>query len=111
MVNSENTLDVVFHALSSRARRSMLNRLAHGDATVGELARPLSMSKPAVSKHLRVLEEAGLVTRRRHGRVHRIHVQHDRLHVANQWLEERADMWNAAFDELERMLEEEHHGN
>ena len=106
-----DTLDAVFHALSSHARRSMLDRLAHGAATVGELARPLSMSKPAVSKHLRVLEDAGLVTRRRHGRVHRIHVRHGRLHTANQWLADRADMWNSAFDELERMLEEEQHGN
>lgn len=106
MVNDESTLDIVFHALANRARRSMLDRLAGGSATVGELARPLSMSKPAVSKHLRVLEDAGLVVRRRHGRVHRIHVRHDRLRQAGTWLEERADMWNAAFDELERLLEE-----
>ena len=111
MVNNGDTLDVVFHALASHARRSMLDRLAQGSATVGELARPLSMSKPAVSKHLKVLEDAGLVTRRRHGRVHHIHVRHGRLYTANRWLEERAALWNDAFDELERMLEEERHGN
>lgn len=105
MVKSD--LDRVFHALSHGARRTMLDRLSHGPATVGDLARPLSMSAPAVSKHLRVLEDAGLVTRRRQGRMHRIQVRADHLASAQSWLEQRAALWKSAFDELERMLKEE----
>lgn len=106
MVNSSAELDAVFHALSHGARRTMLDRLSHGPAHVGDLARPLSMSAPAVSKHLRVLELAGLVRRRRHGRMHRIQLERERLEAATSWLEERAALWDAAFTELDRILEE-----
>lgn len=106
MVNNIAELDGVFHALSHGARRTMLDRLSHGPAHVGDLARPLSMSAPAVSKHLRVLEQAGLVGRRRHGRMHRIHLERDRLEAAATWLKERAALWDAAFTELDQILEE-----
>ena len=89
----------------------MLDRLTGGEATVGELALPLDISAPAVSKHLRILEDAGLVSRHRHGRLHRIRVQHGPLRHAGRWLEDRAELWTAALDELDRMIGEEHDGD
>lgn len=72
MVNSSASLDATFSALSDPSRRAILASLSESERTVGELARPLPMSLPAVSKHLRVLEGAGLVTRRREGRTHHV---------------------------------------
>ena len=71
MVTRNERLDRTFGALADETRRAILGRLAHGDATVGELARPFRVSRPAISKHLRVLERAGLVHRGREGRISR----------------------------------------
>ena len=89
----------------------MLDRLADGEATVGELGAPLAMSAPAVSKHLRVLEAAGLVQRTRMGRSHRIHLRPAPLRRARGWLERRVEHWESALDQLDHLLEEDLHGN
>ena len=96
-------LDGLFGAMSSPARRAMLRRLARGDATVGELARPLAMSAPAVSRHLRVLEAAGMIERHRVGRVHHIRLQRRAFAPAAQFM---AGFWTEAFDALEAHLED-----
>ena len=79
-------------------------RLAHGPATVGEAARGLPVSKPAVSKHLKVLEQAGVITRRVEGRTHRLSLQERALVDAESWLEQHRQLWEGAFDAVERHL-------
>ncbi len=98
--SSDDRLDRVFHALSHRARRSLLRRLARGPAMVTELARPLPMSLPAVSKHLRVLERARLVSRKIDGRVHRCSLDTEPLNEVEGWLRERRAFWERALDRL-----------
>src|ERR1041384_8769506 len=82
---SAAALDATFSALSDPTRRAMLARLARHDASVGQLARPFDMSLPAVSKHLRVLHDAGLVAREKHGRVHRLSLVPGPLEEAQAW--------------------------
>src|SRR5579872_5596717 len=82
----DDRLDAVFGALSDRTRRAMLRRLSKGAATVGELAEPFPISLPAVSRHLRVLEEAGLVERRVDGRIHHCSLDGAKLLQAETWL-------------------------
>lgn len=83
----------------------MLDRLAGGPASVGELAGPFRMSAPAISKHLRVLEEAGLVVRERDGRVHRMDFAGGSLAGALQWLDRNHRFWSARLDRLAAFLE------
>ena len=84
--------------------RRLLEHLAQGDRCVTDLARPYSMSLPAVSKHLRVLEIAGLVRRRRHGRVHRLKLEARPMKQAAQWIEEYRRFWEESFDRLDEYL-------
>jgi DNA-binding transcriptional ArsR family regulator len=86
-------LDRVFGALSDATRRAILARLARGDATVGELAEPFAISRPAVSKHLRVLEAAGLVDRTREGRVSRCELDPAPMAEAAAWVERYRIFW------------------
>ncbi len=86
VVEQERVKDDVFHALAHRARRQMLGRLAAGDLTVGELAEPLTMTLAAASKHIKVLERAGLVHRMVDGRRHVCRLQRARLASAAAWL-------------------------
>src|SRR5262245_7206664 len=107
MVNhSEAELDAVFAALAHPARRAILQRLARGGATAGELAAPFRVSLPAISKHLRVLENAGLLQRRIDGRIHRIGLGSKPLLVATRWLEEHRRFWEPRLDALVRYLEQ-----
>jgi DNA-binding transcriptional ArsR family regulator len=107
MVNrSLDPLDAVFGALAHPARRRMLEQLATGAASVGQLAEPFRMSAPAISRHLRVLEAAGLVLRARDGRVHRMDLAGSQLAGAMQWLDTNHRFWSARFDRLAEMLEE-----
>jgi DNA-binding transcriptional ArsR family regulator len=99
-------LDDTFQALADPTRRQMLAMLTRGESTAGELGRPFAISQPAASKHLRVLEQAGLVRRRREGRVHRFRLNPDPLAQAEQWLNEQRAFWNAALDNLERFLDQ-----
>jgi DNA-binding transcriptional ArsR family regulator len=97
-------LDRIFRALGDRTRRDMLRRLADGDRTVGELAEPCDMSLAAASKHVRVLERAGLVRRTIRGRTHHCRLAPGRLSEAQRWLAFYQRFWTARFDALDRML-------
>ena len=98
-------LDHTFGALADPIRRAILARLARGDATVGDLARPFRVSRPAISKHLRVLERAGLVQRAREGRVSRCELDADALRDAADWIERYRAFWTGRLDDLARYVE------
>jgi DNA-binding transcriptional ArsR family regulator len=90
---SAHALDKIFAALSDPTRRAILTRLAQGDASVSELAAPFAMSLPAISKHLRVLEQAGLVERTKDGRVHRLRLVAQPLREAAAWIARYQQFW------------------
>lgn len=98
------SLDLTFAALSDPTRRAILHRLAEGDATVGELAAPFAISLPAISRHLRVLEDASLIVRERDGQHRRCRLQPQALERANDWLAFYRRFWNASLDRLEAHL-------
>ncbi len=100
-----NTLDRTFAALADPTRRRILADLAHGDQCVTRLARPYKMSLPAISKHLRVLEKAGLLRRRRYGRVHEMRLEAEPLKQAAKWVEEYRKFWEGSLDRLAAYLE------
>jgi DNA-binding transcriptional ArsR family regulator len=100
-------LDRVFHALSDRTRRALLARLSRGPATVTELARPFTMSLPAVSKHLRVLESARLVLREVEGRVHRCSLAPRPLKDVEHWLAHYRTFWEDTLESLGRFVDED----
>ena len=95
-------LDLVFGALSDQTRRQILANLANGPSAVGEIARPFKMSLPAVGKHLRVLERAGLIERNIDGRVHRCSLSAEPLKDVEAWLEHYRTFWDATLDSLSR---------
>jgi DNA-binding transcriptional ArsR family regulator len=106
MVNHQpDPLDAVFGALAHPVRRLMLQRLTEGAASVGELAAPFSMTAPAISKHVRVLERAGLVVRERDGRLHRMDLSGGALGEALRWLDRNHRFWTARLDALAAFLE------
>ena len=105
--SDDQRLNAVFAALADPTRRGIVARLARGPASVGELAAPLSMSAPAVSKHLRVLEQAGLLRRERDGRLHHCHLDARPLATAGQFIEHYRAFWQDSLDELARYLEAE----
>ena len=96
--------DVVFAALSDPTRRSIVRRLADGEATVLELAEPFPISLPAISRHLKVLEHAGLITRARAGRLRPSRLEGERLRDAAEWLERYRGLWTQGFDRLDERL-------
>lgn len=98
-------LDTVFSALGNATRRAILARLAEGETRVTELAAPHSMSLPAISKHLRVLEEAGLLTKERNGRIIRCRLAPARLKEAADWVEQYRRLWEGQFDRLSHYLD------
>jgi DNA-binding transcriptional ArsR family regulator len=98
-------LNQTFAALADPTRRRMLEQLARGNRCVTDLARPHSMSLPAISKHLRVLEKAGLLRRRRYGRVHQLRLEAKPLKQAALWVEEYRKFWEESFDRLAAYLE------
>ena len=104
-LNSER-LDRVFHALSDATRRDMLRRLASGEHTVGELAEPFHMSLAAASKHIRTLEDAGLIHRTVEGRTHRCRIEPGPLAGIGRWLRRYEKFWTSRLDDLERALRE-----
>jgi len=106
MVKSQSArLDATFGALADPTRRAILQRLSRGDALVTDLARPFAMTLPAISKHLGVLERAGLVERHREGRVRRCQLMADPMRGAAQWLDHYRQFWEAGFDRLARYLD------
>jgi DNA-binding transcriptional ArsR family regulator len=106
MVNYLPALDATFAALADPTRRAILARLARSDAPVGELARPFSMSLPAVSKHLSVLERAGLLIREKEGRVRRCRLLPGHMHAAAEWIARYEPFWQERLDALDRYLRE-----
>lgn len=105
MVNhSPLILNHVFAALADPTRRSILEQLSRGDRCVSDLAEPHAMSLPAVSKHLRVLEEAGLVSREKQGRVHTIKLNASPMRQAQAWMEAYRRFWEDSFDRLDEHL-------
>lgn len=101
-----NRLDSTFAALADPTRRAILARLAAGEAGVMELARPFAMSQPAISKHLKVLERAGLVSRGRRGPSRPCRLQAAPLREVARWTERYRRYWEGSFSRLDRLLEE-----
>jgi DNA-binding transcriptional ArsR family regulator len=99
-------LDRTFAALADPTRRTMVERLVTGPATVSELAKPLSMSLPAAMLHLKVLEECGLVTSQKTGRVRTCRIDTKMLSQAEQWVSERRQMWERSLDRLGAYLDQ-----
>jgi DNA-binding transcriptional ArsR family regulator len=99
-------LSATFHALSDPTRRAILSRLSEGEATVNQLAAPFSMSLPAVSKHLKVLERAQLITRGREAQWRPCKLEAAPLREADDWIEQYRAMWEARFDRLDAYLQE-----
>jgi DNA-binding transcriptional ArsR family regulator len=97
-------LSRTFAALADPTRRRILEDLARGDSCVTDVARPYRMSLPAVSKHLRVLEKAGLIRRKRRGRVHELKLDAAPMQKAQQWIEEYRQFWERSFDRLDEYL-------
>jgi DNA-binding transcriptional ArsR family regulator len=108
--HDEAALDRVFAALADRTRRAIVARLSEGEATVGTLAEPFAMSRPAVSKHLNVLEAAGLVHRTPDGRVNRCRLDAEPLGAASAWVERYRRYWEGRLDALADYLETEEGG-
>lgn len=100
------SLNATFAALADPTRRAILARLAEGDVSVMELAKPFAMSQPAISKHLRVLERAGLISRGRDAQRRPCHIESQPLAEATDWLENYRRLWEANYERLDAVLEE-----
>ena len=109
-VNNQTELDRSFEALSHPARRAIVERLVAGPTTVGEASAGLGISKPAITKHLKVLEIAGVVTRTVRGRTHLLRLEPRPLREASSWLDFHRSLWEAKFEAVERHLAESHEG-
>jgi DNA-binding transcriptional ArsR family regulator len=103
---SDAQLDRAFHALSDPTRRAILARLADGDAGVLDVAAPFAMSQPAITKHLRVMEEAGLISRHRLARQRMCHLEPQRLKQLSEWVGSYREFWEESFERLDELLEE-----
>lgn len=103
---SETQIDRIFHALADQTRREILVKLASGEHTVQELAQPFKMSLPAVSKHLKVLEEAGFLKRNIQGRIHRCNMDPQPLEQVSQTIQRYEKFWKQQLDALEQFLKE-----
>jgi DNA-binding transcriptional ArsR family regulator len=106
----DDRLSQTFQALADPTRRAILARLAQGEATVGELARPFDISLPAISRHLKVLEAAGLIARERAAQWRRCRLDPAALGDAVSWIEQTRAFWRGSLDRLERLLDEERAG-
>jgi len=104
-VVADDELDAMFAALTDPTRRSILTRLSTGDATVNELAAPFDISLQAVSKHIQVLEHAGLITRSRHRQTRPCRLNTARCATAASWIENNVAVWTDRFDRLEQHLD------
>jgi DNA-binding transcriptional ArsR family regulator len=102
-----NMLDHTFNALADPTRRAILARLAQGEATVGELAKPFAISQPAISRHLKVLEKAALISNERQGKHRRCRLRPEALDSAAEWLEFHRRFWTESLDRLDAMLKSE----
>lgn len=107
MVYYSVALNNIFSALSDSTRRAIISKLAEGEVSIMEIASPFDMSLPAVSKHIRVLEQAGLVLRRKQGRVHYCRLNAEPLQEAAKWLVFYQQFWDAKLDSLANFLEDD----
>lgn len=105
-MTTSDRLDATFSALADPTRRAILARLASGEASVNELAEPFSMSQPAISKHLRVLERAGLIVRSRDAQRRPRRLEAKPLAEASDWLERYRQFWEGTYQRLDELLEE-----
>ena len=105
MLNVSHDLDRAFQALSDPVRRGMLTRLSRGPASVSELARPFSISLPAVLQHLKALEDSGLAKSEKKGRVRTVRLQPQALSEAESWIVERRAEWEAQLDRFEAYVQ------
>lgn len=103
-MDSQARLDAVFSALADPTRRAILARLTEGEASVGDLAAPFDISGPAITKHLKVLEKAGLITRGREAQWRPARLQPEGLKTVADWLEHYRRFWDASFDRLDAYL-------
>ncbi len=103
---TEQRLNAAFAALADPTRRAIVSSLSHGDATVNKLAEPFDMSLPGVSKHLKVLERSGLISRRRHAQFRPCHLEVEVLDAALDWINIQRRMWDERFDKLDAHLRE-----
>jgi DNA-binding transcriptional ArsR family regulator len=101
----EDELSRTFSALADPTRRAMLGRLAAGDATVNELAEPFELTQQAISRHVKVLESAGLISRSRAAQARPCHLEPERLDEATAWISEQRRMWAERYDRLDQHLE------
>lgn len=106
MVNNA-ALDAIFSALADPTRRRIVEKLTKRQLTVGEIAAGFNISQPAISKHVKILEESGLLTREIVGRVHHCKLDPKAIRTANTWLERQERYWNAALDRLGAYLEKD----
>ncbi|RDZ27798.1 ArsR/SmtB family transcription factor [Lysobacter silvisoli] len=106
MQNQTHRLDATFAALADPTRRAILARLASGEATVTELAEPFAMSQPAISKHLKVLEHAGLISRGRDAQRRPCRIEAQPLAEANVWIEHYRRIWERNYQRLDALLDE-----
>jgi DNA-binding transcriptional ArsR family regulator len=104
MDGTADQMSAVFGALADPTRRALLARLAEGDAKVAELAAPFSVSQPAISRHLKVLERAGLISRRRRATARMSHLEAEPLRAATAWLADYRDYWTESFERLDELL-------
>ena len=100
------SLDHAFAALADPTRRAIVARLARGDATVGELAEPFDISLPAISRHLKILEDAALISNQREGKHRRCRLERDTLASVSAWLDFQRNFWNGSLDRLEAKLKQ-----
>ena len=106
-IQYQHQLDKTFHALGDSTRREMLALLAQrGECTAGDLGEPFSISQPSVSKHLRVLQRAGLIERRIEGRTHRFRLIEKPFKEAQNWISDQRRFWNGALDSLAQVLDD-----
>ena len=105
ILEREDALDAAFAALANPTRRAILRRLSHGEASVNALAEPFDMSLPAISKHIKVLEEAGLIERRRVAQSRPCRLAPHSLDAVASWVDEQHDLWNDRFDRLDAQLQ------
>ncbi|MFP9136728.1 ArsR/SmtB family transcription factor [Devosia sp. XGJD_8] len=106
MLNQNPNLDLMFQALADPTRRAMIDRLSHGPASVSELAKPFAMSLPAVVQHLQALEQSGLVSSQKLGRVRTVRIEPEALSLAEQWINDRRTLWARRLDRLGDLLSE-----
>jgi DNA-binding transcriptional ArsR family regulator len=106
-MHRDPVLDLTFHALADGTRRSMIHALARGETrSAGELGRQFRSAQPTISKHLKVLEQAGIVERMVEGRVHLFRLRRKSLELAGRWIARHQAFWEGAVDQLDRLLAE-----